>query len=203
MAGHIPEHQLDALAHMSVAGFDYDYMARVTGLKKETISNIVGKGSNEKFLKLKEAHQRKLLAAEVIHRIRLQEMQERCYIAISNAIDGTDKRLAAEQSWKVLDSICPKKADRAELDVNVNLDIKAQTEMNQALVHVGQIFNQLKQVVSSPGISHVISGDAALPQAFQGTLPSSPTEIVVEQLTPPPEPTGEPEDDIDESLYDA
>jgi hypothetical protein len=204
LAGQIPEHQLDALAHMAAGGFDYDYMARVTGLKRETIASIVGAGSNEKFNRLKEAHQRKLLSAEVLHRIRLQDMQESCYISIRNAVEGNDKRLAAEQSWKVLDAVCPKKADRTELDVNVSLDIKAQTEMNQALVTVSQVFNQLKQVISSPEIGHVLTGEQALPMAIQRSFDTGPTDIEVEHLDPPtPEPTGEPLDEADETLYDA
>ena len=176
----IPQHKLNALAHMAVAGNGAEEMAQVTDLKVDTIKRLLSRG-NPKFNALKEAHGRKLLASEVLHVMRMRDEQEQCYDNIHTALRGTDKRLAMETTWKVLDTVVPKRAvEQSPIDVNVN--VRAEAEFKQVVLDMGKEFIEIKEFLATQDPNkHVKTGAEALPRAIEATV----VPVVKDEKTAP------------------
>jgi hypothetical protein len=172
----IPEHKLNAIAHMAVSGNDVEQMAQVTSLKVDTIKRLL-RGENQKFVALREAHERKLFASEVLHLMWMRDQQADCQQALTNAIRGGDKRLAAEYAWKILETLRPKRQepDKAEITVNV----RAEAEFKQTVLDIGKEFIEIKEFLSKQDPNkHVLTGEEALPRAIAATAPVREAENV-------------------------
>jgi hypothetical protein len=170
--GPIPEHKLNAIAHMAANGFDVSEMSQLTQLQPDTIKRLLSNG-NQKFNALKAEFERKKFASVVLHTMRLRDKQEACYRAIDNALEGTDKRLAVETAWKTLDQITPRVRE-PETPQEVNVNIRAQAEFTQTVLEIGKQFGELKEVLATQDPNrHVLSGRDALPRAIAAPAPEA------------------------------
>ena len=165
----IPQHKLNALAHMAVAGNDAEEMAQVTNLKVDTIKRLLSKG-NAKFDALKETHERRLFAAEVLHTSRMREMQSDCYVALENALHGNDKRLAMDASTRILACVVPQKKE-APTEHQHTINIRAEAEFKQVVLDMGKEFIEIKEFLATQDPNkHVKTGAEALPRAIEATV---------------------------------
>ena len=179
MPGHIPEHKLNALARMKVEGFDAEKMADTVSLSVKTVRGLL-KNGNVKFNKLVEAHENKVIHEQVLHRMWMADHIDVAEQAVLNAIEGNDKRLAAENAWKLLDKACPTPKEKLA-PAEFNLNIKAETEIKDAVIQIGQQVLEVTKVLSTQDpMKHVRTGAEALPRAISVSV--GPPEAENEKL---------------------
>ena len=154
---------------MAVTGFDAERMAAISGLAVGTVRNLLS-GDNQKFARLKATHEQRVLSAQVLHEMWLEDHIEDAHKAVMAAMGQTaDKRLAAEQGWKLLDRARPKPKE-AESGPEVTVNIRAAAEFNDTVIAMGKQFIELTEALATQDPNkHVLTGAQALPRAISAS----------------------------------
>lgn len=154
---------------MAVTGFDAERMAAITNLKVDTVRNLLKQG-NEKFTRLKAAHERKVLSAQVMHEMWLEDHIEDAERATLAAIQSGDKRLAAEYGSKHLDRICPKRLERGT-SPEVTINVKADLEIKEVVLDMRKQIAEVTEFLSTQDPNkHIKTGAEALPKALSANV---------------------------------
>jgi len=163
--------QYNLLAMMIIEGWPHQDIADAMTLGLPIVKRFAtGKGPPGFNVALDELRQ-KFSNAVVRTHFDFIDMQNRAVEAISDALDSSDKRLAAEQAWKVLDVVSPRPKDGG---ISVSMNLTQNNQVNAQMADISldlmKTFKELKKLPLPSYEKHMKTGLEGLPDPMQRTI---------------------------------
>jgi hypothetical protein len=170
---HVLQDQYATLAMMIIEGWPQQEIADKLEIPLDTVKRYAKKREtprkyNETFDRL----QKKWTHAVVSERFEWISKKGAALKAIEDAIESSDKRLAAENAWKVIDRLYPKAPTPTE-GGPITMFAQHNTVNNQIADVSGKLletFGQLKRMRPLGYEKHLKTGLDGLPEAVQKTM---------------------------------
>jgi hypothetical protein len=166
---------MECVALLALAGVPYKGIAEQIDATEAQITALVRDRKSKVYNSIEAVVRDRVLQKSVKHRYRLMGMMDDAYDAVGNALSANDKRLAAEQAWKLFDNALPEQSARAKAPqgeqpaIGTAIQLNIATELHENTVEaagkLGELLTRLGEVVGTPD-PHTRKGTAALPQAY-------------------------------------
>lgn len=168
------DHQLDFIAKLTAVGISPKAIEVQAGVPRGYVENLINNartGKSKKFAEFLDTHREEVTKKVGDHAYKLGDLLGASYLALKNALEGTDLKLAADKGEKVIEmwqgavGLNPSKSsESASVQINnpeqVNLLISVQQEMNS---HLKENVGSIKGMPSVLDDPHILIGEAALP----------------------------------------
>jgi hypothetical protein len=178
---------------MASLGIAQETMATTTGLSVGYIKRLFEDKHNETFNRLRDDYIARRTKEVVGAHFELSAMLAESYGAIGEALRGGDKRVAAENAWRLIERVCP---DPKQKDGGLNgLQIilnqpEIQTQVGETMTTVAECLLGLREAIAGQQADeHVLTGTDALPtppsqlEVTAGGAPLTPTQNPDDLLT--------------------
>lgn len=183
-SGRLPKYVLEAIALMVVNGASYEDISASTGIPADRLRGLVAQGPETGFGRMVEAHRRKILRATAFHQMRLMDLLDHAYNAVSRALqDVDDPKLAKDTAFELFDRVVPQ-PQQADLEVNVGFqNVHLQSSVHQVFTKLGNNFESLLGALTTQDPDRHLKSDSV---GYK--LPDHATPDQVETLDVQPEP---------------
>ena len=162
-------YQLDTIAKLACMDANSpEQIAQTTGIPVNRIMGLLSR-KNKTFNKLYDHYHAIVMKNHTGATMRMVEMIPKAHIAVENALDSEDTKLAADTAFKLYERVLPSK-NPAHADVVVNNvtfnNPQATTILAETVTGVGAMLGQLKAHMEKEinPLTHELHGLAALPR---------------------------------------